>query len=82
VIDPKPLVGEPELNAVGLLRNAAWRGGKAAVERWLDALAELGLDRDRTRAWGAAHALAWGWDAERGWSPRAIAAARTILSAR
>jgi streptomycin 6-kinase len=82
VIDPKPLVGEPELDGVGLLRNAARRGGAAAVRRWLDVLAELGLDRARTRAWGVAHALAWGWDDARGWSPRAIAAARSIVSAR
>ena len=81
VIDPKPLVGEPELNGVGLLRNAAWRGGAAAVRRWLDVLAALGLDPQRTRAWGVAHALAWGWDGRRGWSERGIAGARTILSA-
>jgi streptomycin 6-kinase len=59
VIDPKPLVGERELNGVGLLRNAAWEGGASAVRRWLDALAELGLDRERLRGWGVAHALAW-----------------------
>jgi streptomycin 6-kinase len=76
VIDPKPLVGEPELNGVGLLRNAE----PAAVRPWLDALAELGLDRERLRGWGAAHALAWGWDDE-GWSPWAVQAARAIRDA-
>ncbi len=79
VIDPKPLVGERELDAVGLLRNAAWNGGAPAVRRWLDQLAEIGLDRERARAWGAAHALAWGW--EDGWSPRSVEAARVIASA-
>jgi streptomycin 6-kinase len=52
VIDPKPLVGERELDGVGLLRNAA------SPRRWLDVLAELGLDRERLRGWGLAHALA------------------------
>jgi len=76
VIDPKPLVGEPELDGVGLLRNAAFRGESLA--RWLAASVELGLDRDRLRAWGVAHALAWGYDDESGWSPEMIAAALAI----
>ena len=65
MIDPKPLVGERELNGVGPLRNAAWRGG---ARRCLDLLAGLGLDRERLRAWGVAHAIAWGFDADEGWS--------------
>ena len=81
VIDPKPLVGEREANAVGLLRNSAVDGGTAAVRRWLDVLGALGLDRDRTHGWGVAHALAWGWDEERGWSERSVHAARTIFAA-
>jgi len=81
VIDPKPLVGEREANGVGLLRNAAVDGGVDAVRRWLDALAQLGLDRDRTLGWGAAHALAWGWDEKQGWWERSIEAARLIASA-
>jgi streptomycin 6-kinase len=59
VIDPKPIVGEREVNGVGVLRNAAWLGGSRSVRRWLDALAGLGLDRERLRGWGVAHALAW-----------------------
>jgi streptomycin 6-kinase len=79
VIDPKPLVGERELDAVGLLRNATWRGPSAA--RWLDVLTAMGLDRERLRGWGVAHALAWGWEREGRWSTRSVAAARTILDA-
>jgi streptomycin 6-kinase len=80
LIDPKPLVGEPELDAVGLLRNAVWGG--APVRRYLHALAGLGLDRERLRGWGAAHALAWSWDDGFGrWLPDHIAAARAILAA-
>jgi streptomycin 6-kinase len=80
VIDPKPLVGERELDTVGLLRNAAWNGGTHAVRRWLDILAELGLDRERTQGWGVAHALAWGW-ADGGWSTGSVDAARLIAAA-
>jgi streptomycin 6-kinase len=53
VIDPKPLVGEREVDGVGLLRNAD------DPARWLDALADLGYDRERLWGWGFAHALAW-----------------------
>jgi streptomycin 6-kinase len=80
VIDPKPLVGERELDAVGLLRNAAWNGGTHAVRRWLDVLAEVGLDRERAQAWGVAHALAWGWG-EGAWSTGSVDAARLIAAA-
>ena len=61
VIDPKPLLGERELDGVGLLRNAAWNSKTsptASVRRWLDSLQALGLDRERLRRWGVdAHAL-------------------------
>lgn len=81
VIDPKPAIGEREVTAVGLLRNAAWQGGAPDVRRWLSVLGELGLDAARARGWGIAHALAWGHDAEGRWSPRAIEAARAIVAA-
>jgi streptomycin 6-kinase len=80
VIDPKPLVGERELDGVGLLRNAAWNGGAPAVLRWLDVVGETGLDRERAQAWGAAHALAWGW-ADGDWSTESVDAARLIAAA-
>jgi streptomycin 6-kinase len=81
LIDPKPLVGERELDGVGLLRNAILRAGStsnASIRRWLDLLEGLGLDRERLRGWGVAHALAWGWDRERRWSPVSIAVAQGI----
>src|SRR4051812_9293097 len=53
VIDPKPLVGERAIDGVGLLRNAD------DPAHWLDALSELGYDRERSWGWGFAHALAW-----------------------
>jgi streptomycin 6-kinase len=81
VIDPKPAIGEREVSAVGLLRNAAWRGGIEDVRVWLAVLEGLGLDRERVRGWGVAHTLAWGWDTEGRWSSRAIEAARAISAA-
>ncbi|MGH3077041.1 MAG: aminoglycoside phosphotransferase family protein [Gaiellaceae bacterium] len=76
VIDPKALVGERELEASGLLRNAQ------SVSRWLDLLVELGLDRERARGWGVAHNLAWAWDERRGWVAGHVGEARRILRAR
>jgi streptomycin 6-kinase len=77
VIDPKPLVGERELDASGLLRNTD------DVSLWLDVLGDLGLDRERARGWGVAHNLAWSWDENRRvWSPEHVEDARRILSAR
>ena len=76
VIDPKPLLGERELEASGLLRNAD------DVSRWLAALADLGFDRERARGWGVAHNLAWAWDERRGWLEQHVEEARRILTAR
>jgi streptomycin 6-kinase len=76
VIDPKPLVGERELEASGLLRNAE------VPSLWLDALAELGFDRERACGWGVAHNLAWAWDERRGWLEQHVEEARRILNAR
>jgi streptomycin 6-kinase len=76
VIDPKPLVGERELEATGLLRNAD------SVSRWLDVLGDLGFDRDRARAWGVAHNLAWAWDEREGWLAQHVEEVRRIFSAR
>jgi streptomycin 6-kinase len=76
VVDPKPLVGERELEASGLLRNAG------SVSRWLDVLAELGYDRERARGWGVAHNLAWAWDERQGWIAEHVEEARRIFRAR
>jgi streptomycin 6-kinase len=80
VVDPKPLVGERELDGVGALRNAHAR--KQGVARWLDALSDLGLDRERLRGWGIAHTLAWAWEERGGWSRELVDAARAIAASR
>lgn len=76
VIDPKPLIGEREVEASAPLRNTL------DVSRWLDALAELGFDRERARGWGVAHNIAWAWDERRGWLKGPVEEARRILNAR
>jgi streptomycin 6-kinase len=78
LIDPKPLVGEVEVNGVGPLRNAV---DVADARRWLGALSELGYERERLRGWGVAHALAWGWHERDGWAEWSLEAARTIAAA-
>jgi streptomycin 6-kinase len=67
VIDPKPLAGERAFDAASLLRDRRWLlsapGAGRIVRRRLDQLTDLlGLDRERLRLWGIAHALAWGVD--------------------
>ena len=66
-IDPKPLVGEREFDTASLLRDrrdelARDPHAPRRLRRRLDQLAgDLDLDRGRMRAWGIAHAVAWGF---------------------
>jgi streptomycin 6-kinase len=82
-IDPKPLVGERPFDAAALLRDRlsglAEPIARALVRRRLDILIErLGLDRERTRRWGIAHALAWGVSGSKV-CPDMIVAARSLV---
>jgi streptomycin 6-kinase len=57
-IDPKPVAAERAFDTAALLRD-----GPGRIEWRLDLLAALlGLDRERMRGWGIAHAIAWGFD--------------------
>ena len=78
-IDPKPMVAEREFGVVSLVRDR--RPFDATVlARRLDALAGLGLDRDRMRRWSLVHALWWGADDMTGeWHPQMLEAARMLL---
>jgi streptomycin 6-kinase len=63
-IDPKPLAGEREFDVASLIRDRR-PTTKAAMERRFDYLVDrLDLDRERTRGWAIAHALAWNGDSE------------------
>jgi streptomycin 6-kinase len=60
-IDPKPLVGEREFDVASLIRDRRFAFDERLPKRRLDFFAaELGLDRERTRGWAIAHAVAWG----------------------
>jgi len=73
-IDPKPLVGEPAFDTGHLLRNLL-RGGdldRPAVDSTVERLAtELGLDRNRVRAWAFVRSVddAISWLEEGGTDP-------------
>ena len=80
VIDPKPLVGEREVDGVGPLRE---RGVLGRRRRRRPLARRACRPRDGPRAasrLGLAHAIAWGFDHGR-WSTRSIEAARTISRA-
>ncbi len=63
VIDPKPLVGEPEFSVASIVRGDELGHGPEQVRRRLDVLvAELGLDHERARGWTVAQTLAWAVD--------------------
>lgn len=73
-IDAKPLIGEREFDTASLIRDRR-PATKRQLERRFDYLVErLGLDRERTRGWAIAHALAWNG------SPDMIACARRLSS--
>jgi streptomycin 6-kinase len=73
-IDAKPLVGEREFDVASLIRDRR-PASKAEMERRLDYLVDrLSLDRERTRGWAIAHALAWNGSAEM------VACARRLAS--
>jgi streptomycin 6-kinase len=85
-IDPKPLLGEREFDTASLLRDRRDElvvdpHPAARVRQRLDQLSsDLGLDRERMRGWGVAHALAWGLDDD-GLHVAMVACARWFTSA-
>lgn len=85
VIDPKPLAGEREFGVAAMVRGDELGAGPTNVRYRLNRLtAELGLDRDRTRAWAMAQTLAWavgGDDVEGEWDEGKIETARSLLDA-
>ena len=85
VIDPKPLAGEREFGVASVIRGDELGEGPTNARHRLNRLtAELGLDRDRTRAWAMAQTLAWatGGDDEEGeWDEGMVETARSLLDA-
>ena len=65
VIDPKPLAGEREFGLAPIVRGGELGRSRAQVVSRLDRVcAELGLDRERARAWTLAQTLAWSFAGE------------------
>jgi streptomycin 6-kinase len=86
-IDPKPLVGERAFDLASLLRDrrdelARDPRATARIRRRLDFYSErLGLERERVRGWGIAHALAWSFEGGRP-LPGHIECARALAGTR
>ena len=77
-IDAKPLVGEREFDVASLIRDRRPTNRHAMLRR-LDYLVErLGLDRERARGWGIAHALAWNGSGEMVEAARFLSAAKAL----
>jgi streptomycin 6-kinase len=65
VIDPKPLLGEREFAVAPIVRSFELGHSKRDALHRLDRLtAELGLDRERARAWTVGQTMAWAFDSE------------------
>jgi len=65
VIDPKPLVGEREFSVAPIVRSFELGHSKRDALYRLDRLtSELGLDRDRARAWTIGQTMAWAFDGD------------------
>jgi streptomycin 6-kinase len=65
VIDPKPLLGEREFSVAPIVRSFELGHSKRDTLYRLDRLtSELGLDRDRARAWTIGQTMAWAFDSD------------------
>jgi len=59
-IDPKPLAGEREFGVAAIVRGDELGRGPSHTRHRLDRVSsDLGLDRDRARAWTLAQTLSW-----------------------
>jgi streptomycin 6-kinase len=78
VIDPKPLIGEREFAVAPIVRSFELGHSKRdAVYRFDRLTSELGLDRDRARAWTIGQTMAWAFDSD--YSPTHLETARWLL---
>ena len=65
VVDPKPLLGEREFSVAPIVRSVELGHSKRDALYRLDRLtSELGLDRDRARAWTIGQTMAWAFDSD------------------
>jgi streptomycin 6-kinase len=78
VIDPKPLIGEREFAVAPIVRSFELGHSKRDALYRLDRLtSELGLDRDRARAWTIGQTMAWAFESR--YIPTHIETVRWLL---
>jgi streptomycin 6-kinase len=83
-IDPKPLVGERAFDLASYVRDRRGqlrddRASEVVVRDRIEHLCSvLHVDRDRTKGWALAHALAWSFDAQTNFYLDHVLAARLI----
>jgi streptomycin 6-kinase len=78
VIDPKPLIGEREFAVAPIVRSFELGHSKRDDLYRLDRLtSELGLDRDRARAWTIGQTMAWAFESR--YIPTHIETVRWLL---
>ena len=81
VIDPKPLTGEREFGVAPLVRGGELGHSRGDLRHRLARLTgELGLDRERVRAWTLAQTIAWAFEGDRV-LPHAVDCARWLSDA-
>jgi streptomycin 6-kinase len=81
VIDPKPLVGEPEFSIAPIVRDCEFGHSRRDVQHRLDRLtAELGLDRERALEWTIGQTIAWSFDTS--YLPYHVETVRWLLESR
>jgi streptomycin 6-kinase len=82
VIDPKPLVGEREFALAPIVRGDELGHSRGDVLHRLGRLsAELGLDRERARAWAMGQTLAWAYEPGEGWLDGHLDVVRWLVDA-
>jgi streptomycin 6-kinase len=80
-IDPKPLAGEREFGVAPIVRSFELGHSRRAVLGRLERLtSELGLDRERARAWTVAQTIAWSIGSD--YHATHVETARWLLEAR
>jgi streptomycin 6-kinase len=81
VIDPKPMVGEPEFDVPTFLWNPIGHlPTRESVERWIAAFADAGLDANLIRKWAIVRGTYWGLPLSQGLTAETSPQLRVVRS--
>jgi streptomycin 6-kinase len=81
VIDPKPMVGEPEFDVPTFLWNPIGHlPTRESVERWIGAFADAGLDANLIRKWAIVRGTYWGLPLSQGLTAETSPQLRVVRS--